>query len=317
MKRRIFMIAGALAALLVIPQVTLATQACQNPADCAQVIVGNATGGAGATVTIPVTFQQGPNDNNPGGIDEIAAIALSLGIPGTENGTPLTLGDCTLNSDGLPAAVTPDPSISNFKVVVENASCANGRTHCLCPDPGSGISPDDFINVVIYGPNPLPAPGSGPVDIPTLPTGPQQLLTISLTIGAGASGTIPLHVFNQTDVQHPTFTALLSVGDKLAVDQTCGPATPPCAAANAVSLVAITDGSIAVSPGATPTPATPPCAGDCNGDHSVDVTEIIKLVNIALGTTSISACTAGDINGDMMIDVTEIIKAVNNALNGC
>jgi hypothetical protein len=70
------------------------------------------------------------------------------------------------------------------------------------------------------------------------------------------------------------------------------------------------------APPPTPTPGVL-CAGDCNGDHTVDVTEIITLVNIALGTTPVMACTAGDVNGDMMIDVTEIIAAVNDALNGC
>ena len=57
------------------------------------------------------------------------------------------------------------------------------------------------------------------------------------------------------------------------------------------------------------------CVGDCNADHAVDVTEIIKMVNIALGTSPVSDCTAGDGNGDGAIDVTELIVAVNHALN--
>ena len=59
------------------------------------------------------------------------------------------------------------------------------------------------------------------------------------------------------------------------------------------------------------------CAGYCNGDGFVTVDELIKMVNIALGTLDISACEAGDINGDGTITVNEIISAVNRALMGC
>jgi hypothetical protein len=42
------------------------------------------------------------------------------------------------------------------------------------------------------------------------------------------------------------------------------------------------------------------------------------MVDIALGTAQLSACTAGDANGDGHITVDEILQAVNNALNnGC
>ncbi|MBI3782169.1 MAG: hypothetical protein HY270_02090, partial [Deltaproteobacteria bacterium] len=45
--------------------------------------------------------------------------------------------------------------------------------------------------------------------------------------------------------------------------------------------------------GPTPTP-TPPaaCAGDCNGDASVTVDELITMVNIALGNRGLASCTA-------------------------
>ena len=58
------------------------------------------------------------------------------------------------------------------------------------------------------------------------------------------------------------------------------------------------------------------CTGDCDGSGEVDVTEIIKMVNIALGAP-LSDCMAGDASGDGMVEITEIIAAVNHALNGC
>jgi hypothetical protein len=276
---------------------------CPNADDCALLTVGEADAAAGAAATIPITFRQAPDDGQPGGPDETAAIAFTMTIPG------LRLADCTLNADDLPAAVQPDPAISNFKVVVENASCANGRTHCLCPS-GGGITPDEFVNVVIYGPNPLPTPGPNPVEIPTLPTGPQALLTIDLQATTG--GTIPLHVLNEVDdTQRPQFHAFLSIGDDEAVDQTCvpTPGSPPCSAPGSVSQVVVTDGEVRA--------AGPACVGDCGGDGSVTVDEIITMVNIALGESELVQCPAGDASGDGQITVDEIITAVNNALDGC
>lgn len=70
-----------------------------------------------------------------------------------------------------------------------------------------------------------------------------------------------------------------------------------------------------------PTPTTtaeiPTCVGDCNGDGSVTVDEIITGVNIALGIAPPSACPVFDTNGDRTVTVEEILQAVNNALSGC
>ena len=60
------------------------------------------------------------------------------------------------------------------------------------------------------------------------------------------------------------------------------------------------------------------CTGDCGNISKVTVTNIVTMVDIALGTAQLSACTAGDASGDGHITVDEILQAVNNALNnGC
>ncbi len=76
----------------------------------------------------------------------------------------------------------------------------------------------------------------------------------------------------------------------------------------------------ATSPTPTPTPtptAVAGCPGDCDGSGSVDINELLTLVNIALGTRPVSACEAGDRNKDGQITIDEILAAVNAALNGC
>jgi hypothetical protein len=49
----------------------------------------------------------------------------------------------------------------------------------------------------------------------------------------------------------------------------------------------------------------------------VTIDELLRMVNIALGSSPISECWPGDQNGNGNITVDEILAAVNNALNGC
>jgi len=308
MKQRTgLLIAGAALACWGTSRAAFAIQPCPDAGNCSEVSISAEPSQnlkRGDTFNVTLTFKQGPDNGQAGGIDEVAAIAFTLGMPGNDQGTPIELADCTINEDGLPAAVTPDNSISNFKVVIENASCAGGRTHCLCPD--AGQTRDNFINVVIYGPNPLPTPGPGGIEIPTLPVGPQPLLTIALRV-AQSFGEVPIRVFNQVaDSQRPQFTAFLSVGDRMAVDQTCVPVQgqPPCSGAEDVSQVAITG------------TAVQSCVGDCNNSSDVTVAEVVTMVNITLGSGDPSTCPAGDAD-DNGVQITEIITAVNNALGGC
>ncbi len=59
------------------------------------------------------------------------------------------------------------------------------------------------------------------------------------------------------------------------------------------------------------------CIGDCNGDGEVTIDELLKGVNIALGTATMSICPPFDANGDGEVTIDEIIAAVNAALFGC
>lgn len=59
-----------------------------------------------------------------------------------------------------------------------------------------------------------------------------------------------------------------------------------------------------------------PCRGDCDGDRVVSVDEVIVLVNVALGESSLFACLSGD-DGDGRLAVDEILGAINRVLSGC
>ena len=59
------------------------------------------------------------------------------------------------------------------------------------------------------------------------------------------------------------------------------------------------------------------CTGDCDAGGAVTVDEILRGVNIALGTTALIECDSFDHDGDEMVTVDEILTAVNAALEGC
>lgn len=75
--------------------------------------------------------------------------------------------------------------------------------------------------------------------------------------------------------------------------------------------------SATASPSASATPTPIRCVGDCDGDGTLTVAELVRGVAIALGNLAISACPAFDRNLDREVAVFELINAVNNALGGC
>lgn len=67
----------------------------------------------------------------------------------------------------------------------------------------------------------------------------------------------------------------------------------------------------------TATPVVPSdCVGDCDGDTTITVDELLALVATSLGTVPLD-CAAGDIDASGSITVDEIVAAVNHALLGC
>jgi len=91
-----------------------------------------------------------------------------------------------------------------------------------------------------------------------------------------------------------------------------GPATPRGTASATPILPAIT---------ATPTrtataTATPAALGDCDGDGTVTVEELVAMVSIGLSTRPLPSCRAADGNGDGSVTVDEILRGVFAALSG-
>jgi hypothetical protein len=269
------------------------TQPCTG-GECATLTAPERSAAKGSTVDLPITFEQGTGAS----FDDAAAIAFTLGIPGTGDAAPLTF-DCT-DGNLADGSVTGVPA--NFTAVVENAQCTN-RNRCLCPDTGAGQTRDNFVNVVVYGPRDLPE--QGPVQIPVLPSG--NIVTLRMRVASNApDGPIPLHIFSALDTgagAKPQFAANLSLGDRTACDVTANLNR---------SNVIFDHGQVNV--GGTP---TVPCVGDCDGGGTVTINELITGVGMSLGRLPLSACLAFNPNNDDAISINELIQGVGNSLNGC
>ena len=59
------------------------------------------------------------------------------------------------------------------------------------------------------------------------------------------------------------------------------------------------------------------CAGDCDGNQSLAVDELVTGVNVALGTVPLAQCRAFDTYADQEVSVDELIAAIHAGLEGC
>jgi hypothetical protein len=270
----------------------------QNPAEpctenCIEVTVVSPDGtfNNGDPVTVPIRFKQGPD-----ALNNQAAIALTMEIPS------LRLANCdNPTPDGLTSAFLIPGEISDlFRVVIENTTCSSENKPCLCP--GDGQTRANYINIVLFGPKVLPAPGSGTVDFPLLPAD-GELLSINLIVDNPTVDPIPLHLFADTDNQatrpKPQFGALLSVGDEEAVDDTLNRTTN-------VSNVKTTDGAIDVGV------IGPQCCGDLNGNGVVSAAEATAAV-LAFAREQLELNPAADCNPvNQVVSAAEATRSVLN-----
>lgn len=60
-----------------------------------------------------------------------------------------------------------------------------------------------------------------------------------------------------------------------------------------------------------------PCASDCDGNGTVDVSELVLAINIGLGLTDRSDCPMADVNGDGALTIEELVEAVERSISGC
>lgn len=71
------------------------------------------------------------------------------------------------------------------------------------------------------------------------------------------------------------------------------------------------------TPSPTRTAVVESCAGDCDGDGTVGVNEVILGVGVALGGHALDECPELDRADDGTADIDDLVAAVDSAMNGC
>jgi YVTN family beta-propeller protein len=170
------------------------------------------------------------------------------------------------------------------------------------------------------------------VDAPIVSIIPSKTNTVVAAITVGAQPAAVVHTRNRGG--HPAYTYVANSGsDTVSVINRAVKnhvvATIPvgrmpfalavgdgnCGAVPIPTLTPLTTPSATSLPTATPTPG--PCVGDCDDSGTVTVDELVKGVNIALGTATLDQCPAFDCNANQHVTVDCLVKAVNAALTGC
>jgi YVTN family beta-propeller protein len=194
-------------------------------------------------------------------------------------------------------AVTPD---GHFVYV------ANCGEYCLTSEPSSAstVSVIDTSTNKVLSAITLP-PSSGPTGIAITPDGTLAYVTNGWTKDVAVIDTAKA----LTDPSHAVITNIAVGGDDPR-GIVIGSVPGGCAGLN--------NPTPTLTPTLTRTPPTPgACIGDCNGNGYVMVDELVKGVNIALGTVPLGDCPQFDCNGTGHVTVDCLITGVNAALGGC
>jgi hypothetical protein len=209
---------------------------------------------------------------------------FNLTVEGAVSGNTL-VGSATEGETQVDARLEADgPSLAGVYAIV--AGCSRGVM-------------GDLVLTAL----PTPTPTGSATSTPTI--------TLTRTI-------TPTRTPTATRTATPTSTPTRSVtGTRSTTATSSSTATPsltstPPPTPNATATSTPTETSLPIA-----TPTTSICSGDCDGNNEVTVDELIRGVNIALGSVDIGDCMAMDANGDGEITIDELVQAVSRALEGC
>lgn len=275
----------------------------------------------------------------------VATLATLAPLPGAAQHADLTVWSTAAGGGALNIA-----AVSSDEILLPQNICTGGQCLYSSPDPGFNLGSSDRPADSLY------TLASGTVvtlAIVRIDTGLSIKLGDTTLRNAGQSqrlGSAPgLHV-------HPSWQLILPTGQRgdyqlefrldggsryaaspvytltftneaappsaspsstTAATATLTPAPPASATATELLDTPTATPSSTASPSASATPKASACLGDCSGDGSVTVDELVIGINVALGTLALSECLPFDGNGDTLVTVDEIVRAVQHGLDGC
>lgn len=166
-------------------------------------------------------------------------------------------------------------------------------------------------------PAPTPTPTATIPPTSTGTSGPTSAPTLTNTIGPSRTATRtlpPTPSATRSSSMLPTSTAIMPTST---VPPTSTPTMPTGTSSPSSTPIEPTATQPPPTAALTETPTVSVCAGDCDGNRTVTVDEVLRQVQISLGIGLVSECQAGDADGSGSITVDEILTAVNVALDGC
>ncbi len=164
-----------------------------------------------------------------------------------------------------------------------------------------------------------------PVDTPTRTQTPPPSATptnVPPTFTRTRTPTVPLSTPTRTATRTSSATATRTA-TRTSSAVPSATAAPSATATNPVPSATPTSTPIgptptgSISPSPSPTATSQSCVGDCNGNGTVAINELIVGVNIVLDMQPLSACPVFDRNNSDSVTIGELIEGVNNLLNGC
>jgi hypothetical protein len=299
-----------------LPGILLVALVCGNAPVTAHAVDLALTDGAGMPgdqVTVSVTL-----DN------DIAVRAVQFVLTGTPDELRFMAARPTMRSEPLTVSVEPktDGSLHTVLISLDSTVIAAGSGAIIDFDLrlGSEAMPGDSITVALDDVRVADAN-----DMPVMTTvtggtvrvlGPPETATSTATetpVDTPTPTPTPTPSLTETPTNTPEATPTLTPSATPAISTPTE--TPPFSPTTTPIPSDTPTDTPAETPSLTPTPPAA-CVGDCNGDGSVTVDELLILLNISRGSAPADSCPGGTPD-DGAITVDEILTAVNNALNGC
>ncbi len=276
-------------------------------------VVGSLPPTATATLTPTRTSSRTPSST---------ATATRTGPTDTPSETPT--GSMTPTS-----SITPTPENTSTASVTRTVTNTRTPTQTRTPTATRSVTPTASPTASTTGTR-----TATPTRTPTITGSIPASLTPTLTPTRTATGTA-IDTATRTGTRTPTPTRTAVATESVSPGASPTPTstasgtpelspTPPVdtATPTAQDTPTVTPASTMThSPTSTPPPSATPtvagCHGDCDGDDTVSIDELVLAVNISLGQQPVSACRAIDRNGSGEVTIDEIILAIANAQAGC
>lgn len=285
---------------------------------------GGISNGGGATLTLEGATLSGNSANNGGGIANAGAVMLTNTIiantiRGGNCATVMQSNGHNLDDDGGCGFFNSgDLSIVTAHLAPLADYGGPTHTHALCTGPGlphpgcGGASPaidaGDNAHCAATDQRGAPRPHGSACDMGGFESGAQPPATPTSIVSATPTITATIA---------STYTVTVTVtGTVTATEIPTTPLTPTAIPSASATGASSPTPIVTQSPSPTASPLIA-CIGDCNGDRTVTVNELVLGIGIALRGEGATRCTALDSNTDGAVTIDELIRAVGALLAGC